>query len=288
MVSYESILRAQPSGQLPVQVYVRNILSEGNSQLQWIMRDVSERKDLDRLREDMLAMIYHDLRSPLANIVSTLEILSNQSSANGEYSPSSLLKIALRSTERIQRLTDSLLDINRLEADQAISDRQIVAPYVLINESVEVVSPAVKSKEIDVQVQVPHDLPAIQVEADMIRRVMINLLENAIKFSPSRGKIWVEAHHEQGFIIISVRDSGPGIPSEDKERIFNKFTRLDVSSSPRGLGLGLAFCRLAITRHGGRIWVDSEVGRGSTFNFILPVASKNNLISGPDQQDDIE
>ena len=141
---------------------------------------------------------------------------------------------------------------------------------MLVNESVEFVLPAIKSKEIDLQVQAPHDLPAILVEADMIRRVVINLLENAVKFTPSGGKIWVEARQEEDFIIISVRDSGPGIPPEDKERIFNKFTRLNVSSSPRGLGLGLAFCRLAITRHGGRIWVDSEVGSGSSFNFILP------------------
>jgi NtrC-family two-component system sensor histidine kinase KinB len=275
MISYESSLLAYLSGQIvPVQVYVCKIYSDGVSQLQWIMRDISERKDLDRLREDMTAMIYHDLRSPLANIVSSLEIMSSQESLEKDSTLFSLLKIALRSTERIRRLTESLLDINRLEAGQVISNLHPVSLFSLVEESIDVVLPTVKSKEIELLVQVSPDLPYVLVDADMIRRVLINLFENAIKFTPSKEKIWVNGWLEAGFVRLSVKDSGPGIASADQDRIFEKFTRLEQANGLRGLGLGLAFCRLAVTGHGGRIWVESEMGKGSSFIFTLPVAPK--------------
>jgi NtrC-family two-component system sensor histidine kinase KinB len=275
MISYESSLLAYLSGQIiPVQVYVCKIYSDGVSQLQWIMRDISERKNLDRLREDMTAMIYHDLRSPLANIVSSLEIMSSQESLEKDSSLFALLKIALRSTERIQRLTESLLDINRLEAGQVISNLHPVSLFSLVEESIDVVLPTVKSKEIELLVQVSPDLPYVLVDADMIRRVLINLFENAIKFTPSKEKIWVNGWLEAGFVQLSVKDSGPGIASADQDRIFEKFTRLEQANGLRGLGLGLAFCRLAVTGHGGRIWVESEMGKGSSFIFTLPVAPK--------------
>jgi NtrC-family two-component system sensor histidine kinase KinB len=275
MISYESSLLAYLSGQIvPVQVYVCKIYSDGVSQLQWIMRDISERKNLDRLREDMTAMIYHDLRSPLANIVSSLEIMSSQESLEKDSSLFALLKIALRSTERIQRLTESLLDINRLEAGQVISNLHPVSLFSLVEESIDVVLPTVKSKEIELLVQVSPDLPYVLVDADMIRRVLINLFENAIKFTPLKEKIWVNGWLEAGFVQLSVKDSGPGIASADQDRIFEKFTRLEQANGLRGLGLGLAFCRLAVTGHGGRIWVESEMGKGSSFIFTLPVAPK--------------
>jgi NtrC-family two-component system sensor histidine kinase KinB len=275
MISYESSLLAYLSGQIiPVQVYVCKIYSDGVSQLQWIMRDISERKNLDRLREDMTAMIYHDLRSPLANIVSSLEIMSSQESLEKDSTLFSLLKIALRSTERIRRLTESLLDINRLEAGQVISNLHPVSLFSLVEESIDVVLPTVKSKEIELLVQVSPDLPYVLVDADMIRRVLINLFENAIKFTPSKEKIWVNGWLEAGFVRLSVKDSGPGIASADQDRIFEKFTRLEQANGLRGLGLGLAFCRLAVTGHGGRIWVESEMGKGSSFIFTLPVAPK--------------
>jgi NtrC-family two-component system sensor histidine kinase KinB len=275
MISYESSLLAYLSGQIiPVQVYVCKIYSDGVSQLQWIMRDISERKNLDRLREDMTAMIYHDLRSPLANIVSSLEIMSSQESLEKDSTLFSLLKIALRSTERIRRLTESLLDINRLEAGQVISNLHPVSLFSLVEESIDVVLPTVKSKEIELLVQVSPDLPYVLVDADMIRRVLINLFENAIKFTPLKEKIWVNGWLEAGFVQLSVKDSGPGIASADQDRIFEKFTRLEQANGLRGLGLGLAFCRLAVTGHGGRIWVESEMGKGSSFIFTLPVAPK--------------
>jgi two-component system sensor histidine kinase KdpD len=105
----------------------------------------------------------------------------------------------------------------------------------------------------------------------MIRRVVTNLLENASKFSPQGSKIEVGARQKEDQILVWVKDNGPGIPASEHERIFNKFTRLKMENSPKGLGLGLAYCRLALQAHGGNIWVDSEVGVGSCFTFSLPI-----------------
>jgi signal transduction histidine kinase len=106
----------------------------------------------------------------------------------------------------------------------------------------------------------------------MILRVLINLLENAAKFTPAQGKIRVTAQTQNGMVLTSIKDNGPGIAPGDQERIFEKYTQLTVLDDGRGLGLGLAYCRLAVNGHGGRIWVESEQGKGAVFRFSLPAA----------------
>ncbi len=276
-VSYESTIHAYTFRDIPTQVYVRSVRYGGDSYLQWIMRDITERKDLDRLREDLIAMVYHDLRSPLSNVISSLEVLSNIFAEEKDPTVTSLLGIAIRSTDRIERLTNSLLDINRLEAGQTVGNRQPVNLKTLIDEVVTVVRPSAQGKEQSVAQQISSRLPKVFVDADMIRRVLINLLENAIKFTPVEGKIIVGAQRDGDSIQVSVKDNGPGIAAADQERIFEKFVRLNTKEGPRGLGLGLAYCRLAIDGHGGKIWVESEPGKGSTFKFILPVAKEQDV-----------
>jgi two-component system, NtrC family, sensor histidine kinase KinB len=271
-ISYEAILHAAGGREIPVQVYARKVQIDSVSHLQWILHDITERKNLDRLRDDLISMIYHDLRSPLANVVSSLDVLGSTLPKESDPAFRSLLNIALRSTERIQRLTNSLLDINRMEAGQPVGNRQPVSPLSLANDALEAVSPMTTSKELKCSVLISSDLPDIFVDGDMARRVLINLIENAIKFTPAGGTIQVGAQNKGDFVQMWVKDTGPGIPLAEKERIFDKFTRLNAKEGPRGLGLGLAYCRLAVIGHGGQIWVESEPGLGSNFIFTLPVA----------------
>jgi PAS domain S-box-containing protein len=281
MITYESVLHSQAGRDIPIQVYVCSIPYEGERQLQWILRVITEHKNLDNPREDLIAMVYHDLRSPLMNTLSSLEALSSMPSIQEDATARALFGIALRSTERIERLTNSLLDIHRLEAGQAVGPCRPVPPGVLLQDALEATRFAINTKRIQISINLPPHLPEVMVDEDIIRRVLINLIENAVKFTSVEGRIQVGARRERGAVLFYITDSGPGIPASEHERIFDKYTRLQASQGTKGLGLGLAFCRLAVTGHGGRIWVKSKAGEGATFKFTVPIApdagSQDNL-----------
>jgi len=269
-LSYESNLCTASGHQVPTKVYVREIQTEDISRLQWILRDITEQKKLDTLRDDLISMIYHDLRSPLANVVSSLDLLDTML-PSGDKAMKSLLEISMRSTERIQRMTESLLDLSILEAGQPIGKRMRANVSDLVYEAVEAIESTVNNKNQSISYKLYKNLPNVLVDQDMIRRVVTNLLENASKYSPPGSNIEVGAQQEDDHVRLWVQDHGPGIPASEHERIFDKFTRLKAENGPKGLGLGLAYCRLAVQAHGGRIWVESELGVGSRFVFILPV-----------------
>ncbi len=277
MCSYESSMQAGEELQMPIEVHARRVEFEETDSIQWILRDITERKELDSLREDLTAMIYHDLRSPLANIVSSLDVLYGMVPENDKETVLTILKIAENSTDRIQRLVSSLLDVNRLESGQPVVDQKVVETIPLIERAVADVEPVAKGRRQTVTAELPKELPPIWVDADMARRVLINLMENSVKFTPPEGKLVVGACQEGEWVHIWVRDNGPGIPASDQDRIFDKFTRLRGTNKQNGLGIGLAFCRLAVLGHGGRIWVESEPGQGSTFHFTFPVATQEHL-----------
>jgi len=128
-------------------------------------------------------------------------------------------------------------------------------------------------------VKIHKKLPQVWVDKDMLLRVLINLIENATKFSSAEDEITLSARAQDDWVTVSIHDNGPGIPAGDQDRIFDKFTRLRGSKRPGGLGVGLAFCRLAVEGHGGRIWVESEKESGTTFFFTLPVATQEQLDS---------
>jgi signal transduction histidine kinase len=182
-----------------------------------------------------------------------------------------IVDIAMRSTERVKRLANSLLDINRLESGQPIVDLKEVRIQRLVNDALETVKHTADAKSLQIEHHIPDGLPSVFVDEEMIRRVLINLLENAVKFTPTRGRILVAADASEASLHLCVQDSGIGIPEEARDRIFDKFTRIRMENVPRGIGLGLAFCRLAMEAHGGRIWVEPNEPQGSKFCFILPV-----------------
>lgn len=273
-VSYESSIFPREGKELHVEVFVRKLIIDDDVRYQWIFQDISERRNLDLLREDLLHMIYHDLRSPLANVVSSLDLISTMIPTEDDPSLRSIVQIAIRSTERVQRLASSLLDTARLEAGQKIGNVEKVVLPDLINDVVEIVQPFADSKEHDVSTRLPQKEIEVMVDPEMIKRVAINLLENAVKYSPDGSTIVVGAVPQAKFVQVWVEDNGRGISERDQEVIFEKYTRASDASTggSKGLGLGLAFCMLAVENHGGKIWVESELGKGSRFTFTLPVA----------------
>jgi len=268
---YESSLVVRDGSEIPIQVSVHQIQIAGECRLQWIFRDITERRNLDQLREDLTSMIFHDLRSPLSNVVSSLDVI--QASLPGTDDPEiqALFDIANRSTVRIQRLTKSLLDINRLESGQPITNLETFQPEELITYARQELITQAKAKKQKVTLNIPEDIPTIKADRNMIERVLINLVQNAIKYTPSKGEVGIGVEQVDQNIQFWVQDSGPGVDPDYIDRIFDKYTRIHPDERIKGLGLGLAFCRLAVEGHNGRIWVENLPGGGAKFTFTIPL-----------------
>jgi PAS domain S-box-containing protein len=273
-LSFQGMVKHVEGHSIPVEVHVKCIELDGQPFHQWIMRDMSERQELDNLRQDLTSMIFHDLRSPLGNVISSLEMLQATLQLEDE-GLNAILSIAMRSSRRVSRLVESLLDVGRLESGKAVLHKTEEMVNTLIGDSIEEVRQMAEAKGHTLEDRSEKDLPPIELDQSMIQRVLINLIENAIKYTPSGGRISVSAGAQDQDILIQVSDNGPGIDASNQQRLFEKFTTIQREGRPKGLGLGLAFCRLAVEAHGGRIWVESEPGEGATFSFTLPRDSKS-------------
>jgi two-component system, NtrC family, sensor histidine kinase KinB len=261
-----------------VEVYAKRI-AYGNAELvQWIHHDISKQIELEEMRKDLQAMLFHDLQSPLGNVISSLELLTYELPSDSSPALLEMVEIAMRSSSRLQTLIRSLLDINQLEAGHPVAEQKPVNVAELLEDVWEVVRPGYERRQIPLCRHIAEDLPDIYVQEDMIRRVLVNLLDNAIKYSPDSQEIHIHASRHNGrMVLLSVTDQGEGIPESLREVIFEKFRRLKTDTYSKGLGLGLAFCRLAVEAHGGRIWVDDAPTGGSRFNFTLPVWTEEKI-----------
>lgn len=271
MIHAEAVLTSRNGQLTPVEAYVRRVSINNEDALQWILRDISERKALDSLRQTLTESIVHDLRAPLSNIISSLEVINMIAAGDNNESLRELLSIATRSSARMFRLISSLLDINRLESGQSITERKLVDVSPLLTDAVDAIQPNADGKKQTITLSVADDLPQIWVDQDMVVRVLINLLDNAVKYTPHEGKISVSVRRDRETLEFMVRDSGVGIPKEERDLVFNKFYRLRAEQKKVGFGLGLAFCKLVIEAHGGQIWVEASPDQGSCFYFTLPV-----------------
>jgi two-component system, NtrC family, sensor histidine kinase KinB len=261
-----------------VEVYAKRI-AYGNAELvQWIHHDISKQIELEEMRKDLQAMLFHDLQSPLGNVISSLELLTYELPSDSSPALLEMVEIAMRSSSRLQTLIRSLLDINQLEAGHPITEQKRVNVGELLEDVWEVVRPGYERRQIPLCRYITEDLPDIYVQEDMIRRVLVNLLDNAIKYSPDSQEINIHVSRQNGrMVLLSVSDQGEGIPESLREVIFEKFRRIKTDTYSKGLGLGLAFCRLAVEAHGGRIWVDDAPKGGSRFNFTLPVWTEEKI-----------
>ena len=271
---------------LTVEVRARRLTPGREGTWQWIYHDISSRVELEEMRQDLTAMLLHDLQSPLSNVISTLELLRMQTAAEGDAMTLELLDIAARSSGQLQRLIASLMDISRLEAGQPVGQQTAIDLNRLIADAYEMDEPNFARRGVVLQRHLPDDLPALYVEPNVVSRVLLNLFDNALKYSHDGEQVTVEGRAiDNGEVLISVSDQGNGIPKEYREIIFEKFRRIKSDTSSKGLGLGLAFCRLAVEAHGGRIWVDDAPGGGARFNLTLPEAAPESEPEFPEERD---
>ncbi|MBI2976391.1 MAG: GAF domain-containing protein, partial [Chloroflexi bacterium] len=257
----------------PVEVRAKRIAMPDQVFIQWIVRDNTDKMRADEKRSEHVSMIFHDMRTPLNNLLSSLTVLDGATPPD-DKAARSVLNIAQRAGQQLSQLVESLLTLRRLEAGEVALNKEEVSLVNLIVEAAELVRPAAASRLVTFESRLPQQLPVARVDAGLLRRVLVNLLENAVKYSPRQGVVRLAARLEEVSIVVSVTDSGPGIPYADQDRIFEKFTRLNPDEVSRGMGLGLAFCRWAVTAHGGRIWVDSQPGHGATFSFSVPMTGQ--------------
>ena len=253
-----------------------------NIRLQEETRSAESRlRDALQDNHDLAAILVHDLQGPLGNIVTSLEMLeaglTQQEDAGVEF----MMDTAMRSSRQLQSLVNSLMDISRLEAGQDITDREPLALSELVDYAAEVVEPILGQRQVTLVRELDTHLPTVDGNADILHRVLLNLLDNALKVSRQSQKITIRAFinpvGDNHFVQIQVVDEGPGIAQEDRERIFKKYERVNNQSASKGLGLGLAFCKLAVEAHGGLIWVGGTEDGGACFCFTLPIADKTDL-----------
>ncbi len=271
-ISFEVDLPIASGGVVPIEFQTKRIDYGGAEGIQWSGRDTSARRELEQLRQDLTSMLIHDMRGPMGNLINAIRTIPMALEKVTADSPVfQLLDIALRSGQQMQDLIDSMLDISRLEQRQVPINRTRQPVSNLLQTVEDQLSPMAQAKQVELSFEVNGQLPLPWVDQDMIRRVLVNLVSNAVKYAPRRSQVDVVVFEQEGCVQFSVTDQGPGIPPQYHQSIFEKFARVQYEGAPKGIGLGLAFCRLAVEAHGGKIWVESTPGQGSTFSFRLPI-----------------
>jgi PAS domain S-box-containing protein len=266
-VRFQSLVWTQSGHSHPVQVFAKCI---NDKAIQWIQHDITPQATLEDLRRDLSAMVYHDMRGPLGNIYTSLEALNMVLAEYPDATVHRLIDFALRSEQQARNMIDSLLDVQYLEEGSKLLTRANAYINGLVHHAVDLMQSNLEDKSIILRLTLADDLPTLYIDEDMIRRVILNLLDNAVKYTPDEGTITVSTTTNGPDVLVRIKDTGPGIPAEAQSTIFDKFARIKQQHTPHGVGLGLAFCKLAVEAHAGRIWVQSDTS-GSTFTFALPV-----------------
>ncbi|MBD2342534.1 response regulator [Anabaena subtropica] len=236
-----------------------------------ILRDVTERKQIDRMKDEFVSVVSHELRTPLTSIHGSLGMLASGLLPADSEQGKRLLQIATDSTERLVRLINDILDIERIESGRVKMERETCNLTDLIESAVSVVQPLANKAGVKLSIS----SPSIQlwVDPDRIVQTLTNLLSNAVKFSTPEKTVWLLAQQYGDELLLEVKDNGRGIPSDKLDSIFERFQQVDSSDSRNheGTGLGLAICQSIVQQHGGRIWAESVLGEGSTFYLTLPI-----------------
>jgi two-component system phosphate regulon sensor histidine kinase PhoR len=238
-----------------------------------VLYDISELRRLERARRDFVANISHEFKTPLTAIQGFAETLL-AGAIDDAQNRMRFLEIIRNNSVRLGRLTDDLLKLSQIEAGKLQVDFRPVEVAAVIESCVDMARLHAQSEQLTIETDYGHDLPKIKGDIGSLEEVLQNLLDNALRYTLPGGRITVRASEQEGMVVISVVDTGIGIPKAEQERIFERFYRVDSARSRElgGTGLGLSIAKHLVEAHGGRIEVQSEVGKGSTFFVILPRA----------------
>jgi PAS domain S-box-containing protein len=235
-----------------------------------VLHDVTHFKEIDEMKSEFVATVSHDLRSPLTfmrGYATMLPMAGDFTEKQKEYAAKILTGI-----DQMAQLVDDLLDLGRIESGTDMPLVDIYVDSLLVDIAREHIQHA-DTNGILLEVKVPHDIPPIKGDPAMLRQAITNLVSNGIKYAPNSGPMYLRAEQQNGEVIISVADNGPGIPQQEQMRLFEKFYRAQQrgTENVKGSGLGLAIVKSVAERHGGRVWCRSQTGQGSTFYLSLPL-----------------
>ena len=260
-----------------------------------VFRDITERKDAEeKLKETMekksqfISTVSHELRTPLASIKEGVSIILDGVLGEINSKQRNFLNIAKRNADRLARLINDVLDFQKLEAGKMGLNIQLNSIKEVIEDVHKAMSPSAENKGVALNLQLEDNLPNASFDSDKIIQVLTNLISNAIKFTPEKGRIYVNVRHKNEELILSVKDTGMGIPKEALPKIFERFYRVQRPGKQiQGTGLGLAIVNKIVMMHDGRIEAESEVDKGTTFTVSLPLAAKSAPEVLPEKMDEL-
>jgi signal transduction histidine kinase len=285
--------RRKDGSQIPVEISLSPVQSEEGFRVTAIIRDVSDRRKAEeqiqtasqqlevrnreveranRLKSEFLASMSHELRTPLHTIIGFSELLDEELEGPLNQKQKRFIGHIRKDSMHLLELINDVLDLSKIEAGRLELRPETFDMHTALEEVLSSIRPLAAAKSITLE---NRALAHIALSADRVRfkEVLYNLLSNAVKFTPEEGRIWIESQAEGGMLRLSVSDTGIGIPAGETESVFDKFYQLGSTTKGvrEGTGLGLAISKHLVEQHGGKIWVESELGRGSRFSFTMPI-----------------
>ena len=270
---FESTYVRKDGTRFPVSLSVTALRGGGNDLAGYLMiaTDLSEQRAIEKMKDEFVSVVSHELRTPLTSIKGALGLLAGGVTGVLPPKAAEMAQVALSNADRLSRLVDDILDLQRIESGRITMEKQLCNVADLMKESAESVRVVAEGEGVTIA-PVPLSAP-IRVDPGRIVQALVNLLGNAIKFSQRGGRVEFGAERTGSSVVFSVKDEGRGIPRDKLESIFERFEQVDASDAREkgGTGLGLAIVRSIVQQHGGRVWAESELGRGSTFYVQLPL-----------------
>jgi two-component system cell cycle sensor histidine kinase/response regulator CckA len=240
-----------------------------------VIRDVTGRTELDNLKDEFIGLVSHEMRIPLTVIIGSLHTVLSKGELLPQDEINELLNGALCEAKSLSHVLENLLELSRSQAKQLVLFPEPMILKKLVKEVVKEFKGQATHQFI---LDFPDEIPPAEADMLRVRRILYNLVQNAVKYSPAGSKIKVFARQTQDYLVIGVRDQGKGISASDQARLFHSFQRLglELASEFKGIGLGLMVCLRLVEAHGGKIWVESALGKGATFSFTLPLIRVEN------------
>jgi two-component system phosphate regulon sensor histidine kinase PhoR len=223
------------------------------------------------MRRDFISNVSHELRTPLAAIKALTETLQAGALEDPPAAQRFLMQMETE-VDSLSLMVSELLELSRIESGRVPLNLAPTRPMEIVNQAQERLHLQAERAGLTLKMEYPDELPDVMADASRVQQVVVNLLHNAIKFTPTGGQVTVSAEPYNDYICFTVEDTGIGISKEDLPRIFERFYKADRSRTTSGTGLGLAIARHLVEAHGGRIWAESEIGKGSAFHFTIPLA----------------